>query len=92
MYIFYYGSYPSVCEIAAKAETQFGQSMTDGDIYTIAGNGTQGYSGDGGPATSAEFDGGGVAGIAVDSTGNIYIADQGINDLLAATLMSPRWR
>jgi len=44
-------------------------------ITTIAGNGLIGFSGDGGPATSAEFwSGGGV--ICVDTSGNLYIADE----------------
>jgi hypothetical protein len=47
--------------------------MTRGDIYTIAGNGTQGYSGDGGPATSAELD---PEGVAVDGGGDLLIADR----------------
>ncbi|MGZ3862800.1 MAG: NHL domain-containing protein [Bacteroidia bacterium] len=42
-------------------------------ITTIAGNGTSGYSGDGGPATSAQFYLPG--GIALDQKGNIYVAD-----------------
>lgn len=46
-----------------------------GDIFTIAGNGTIGYTGDGGPATSAELTL--PSGLAVDSGGNIYIADYG---------------
>jgi RHS repeat-associated protein len=41
-------------------------------ITTVAGNGTGGYSGDGGPATSAEIDAGSVA---VDAAGNLYILD-----------------
>src|SRR5262249_39929695 len=45
----------------------------DGIITTVAGNGTQGFSGDGGPATSAAF--GYAPGIAVNETGNLYIAD-----------------
>ena len=44
-----------------------------GTITTVAGNGTLGYSGDGGPATSAELDQ--PYGVAVDSAGNLYIAD-----------------
>jgi sugar lactone lactonase YvrE len=44
-----------------------------GVITTIAGTGEQGYAGDGGPATSALLDS--PAGVAVDATGNIYIAD-----------------
>jgi hypothetical protein len=44
-----------------------------GKISTVAGNGTSGYSGDGGLATSAELSS--VPGIAVDSNANIFIAD-----------------
>ena len=44
-----------------------------GNIYTIAGNGAQGYSGDGGLATSAELSF--PDSVMVDSAGNIYIAD-----------------
>ncbi len=44
-----------------------------GTITTIAGNGIQGFSGDGGAAISAEL--GNVRGIAVDSAGNLYLAD-----------------
>ena len=44
-----------------------------GIITTVAGNGTNGYSGDGGPATSAEFSF--PFGVAVDGFGNLYIAD-----------------
>ena len=48
---------------------------TQGIIRTVAGNGTIGFSGDGGPATGAAFFG--IQGIAVDSAGNIYIVDNG---------------
>ena len=42
-------------------------------ITTVAGNGTLGYSGDGGPATSATFHG--PLYVAVDASGNLYVAD-----------------
>lgn len=45
-----------------------------GTITTIAGNGTQGDSGDGGPATNAQI--GSDLGLTVDTTGNLYIADE----------------
>jgi len=48
-----------------------------GIITTVAGNGTAGFTGDGGPATSAELKG--PTGIFVDSAGNLYIADQANN-------------
>lgn len=44
-----------------------------GVITTVAGNGTAGFSGDGGPATRASLDG--PAGLAVDRAGDLYIAD-----------------
>ncbi len=46
---------------------------TTGAITRVAGNGNSGFSGDGGPATSAELDA--PKGVFVDSAGNIYIAD-----------------
>ena len=45
-----------------------------GIITTIAGTGAAGFSGDGGPATSATFNT--PLGVAVDSVGNVYVSDQ----------------
>jgi len=45
----------------------------DGTISTVAGTGESGYSGDGGLATSALFNG--TSGVNFDSQGNMYIAD-----------------
>ena len=48
-------------------------NLPTGIITTVAGTGTAGYSGDNGPATAAElYD---PSGVAVDSAGNLYIAD-----------------
>ena len=48
-------------------------SATTGSIITVVGNGTSAFAGDGGPATSASISE--SKGMAVDSSGNIYIAD-----------------
>ena len=44
-----------------------------GDISTVAGTGTRGYGGDGGPAVNAQL--GYPYGLALDGAGNLYIAD-----------------
>jgi sugar lactone lactonase YvrE len=46
---------------------------TTGHITTIAGTGTQGFSGDAGPATAATLDS--PQGLALDSANNLYLAD-----------------
>jgi trimeric autotransporter adhesin len=71
------GSASGIRVIAERSGTFYGRPMTAGDIYTVAGDGTQGFSGDGGPATSAELSS--PAGVAVDSAGNLLIADTGNN-------------
>lgn len=55
-----------------------------GIITTVAGNGAYGFSGDDGPATSAELAGPG--GVAVDSSGNLFIADSGNNRIREVNL------
>lgn len=45
-----------------------------GIITTVAGTGTPGFSGDGGPATAAKLDN--ALDVAFDSVGNLYISDQ----------------
>jgi hypothetical protein len=50
-------------------------SGSTGIITTIVGNGTYGFSGDGGPASNAQLNENPY--VAVDSAGNLYIADTG---------------
>jgi uncharacterized protein (TIGR03437 family) len=49
------------------------RKVSNGVITTVAGNGTPGYSGDNGPATSAQLNG--PTAVALDAAGNLYIAD-----------------
>jgi hypothetical protein len=49
------------------------RKISGGTITTVAGNGTGGYSGDGKAATSAELLN--PSAVALDSSGNLYIAD-----------------
>ncbi len=48
-------------------------TVSNGDINTVVGNGVQGFAGDGGSALKAEIHL--SNGIAIDSSGNMYIAD-----------------
>jgi trimeric autotransporter adhesin len=56
-----------------------------GLIITIAGTGVIGYNGDGIPANSAELNY--LAGVAVDMSGNVYIADE-VNDRIRKITVS----
>ena len=61
--------------IADTGNNRIRKVSTDGTITNLAGNGTQGYSGDGGPAINASLNR--PQSVAVDSAGNVYIADSG---------------
>ncbi len=58
----------------AEQSNQIVRKVTAGGlIYTLAGNGTIGFSGDGGNATAAQFNG--PVGVTCDDSGNVFIAD-----------------
>src|SRR5689334_18874794 len=61
--------------VAATTGTFYGKAMTAGDIYTVAGDGTGGFAGDGGRATKAELNG--PSSVVPDHAGNLVIADTG---------------
>jgi uncharacterized protein (TIGR03437 family) len=51
----------------------------DGVVNTLAGTGNPGYSGDGGPANKARLSA--PRAVAVDASGNVYVADSGNNQV-----------
>ncbi len=61
--------------IPAESGIFFGQPMTGGDIYTIAGNGMNGYTGDGEKATVAEISQ--PSSMLFEPGGNLYLLDSG---------------
>jgi DNA-binding beta-propeller fold protein YncE len=75
-----------VAMVAANDGTHFGVAMVGGHLYTVAGTGTCGSTGDGGPALQAELWDPGA--LAVDAGGDVLVADQGnrtIRELAAQT-------
>lgn len=63
--------------IADSGNNRIRKVWTDGTITTIAGNGVAGYGGDGTAAANSQISN--PMGLALDSTGNLYIADNGNN-------------
>ena len=61
--------------IADSGNSRIRKVTTNGLISTVAGNGDPGFSGDGGSAVRAQLNN--PRGVALDSAGNIYIADTG---------------
>jgi trimeric autotransporter adhesin len=59
--------------VAARSGVFYGRPMTVGNVYTIGGDGADGYSGNGGPAVDAELSE--PAGVAVDPAGNVIFDD-----------------
>jgi len=74
-------SYPTAVAFDQSGNMFIGESgtpvvrevSTSGTITTVAGSGSEGFSGDGGPATKADFFL--ISGVAVDHAGNLFIAD-----------------
>ena len=60
-------------------------AVSTGIIATIAGSGSTGYSGDGGAATSASFNL--PYTVALDTSGNFYIADRNNNRIRKVTVL-----
>jgi len=62
-----------VLEVPATGGQHFGLTMTAGHLYTVAGTGAAGFSGEGRPGPQATLDA--PVGVAVDGAGDVFIAD-----------------
>ncbi len=72
--------------IADSHNQRIREVLPGGAIRTVAGNGEVGYTGEGVPALSAALNY--PAGVALDSSGNLYVADDGecdVDEVSAAT-------
>jgi len=65
--------YLSIVTVLNSVVSTHIRKASNGAITYIAGNGTRGFSGDNGPALDAQLSE--VSGLAVDSSGNVYVAD-----------------
>ncbi len=63
--------------IADQSNHAIRKVALNGTISTVIGNGTSGFSGDGGPGSGATLNS--PASVAIDVAGNLYIADSGNN-------------
>jgi sugar lactone lactonase YvrE len=71
----------TVAMVPAVTGTYFGQTMTAGDVYEVAGTGTAGAPlANGTAATSSDLSY--PDGVAVDSLGNLYIADTSVSEVV----------
>ena len=68
--------------LPAATTTLFGRAMTAGHLYTVAGTGVCGSAGQGGPTTTAEL--WNRVAVAMDSSGDLLIADSGDQSVLLA--------
>jgi uncharacterized protein (TIGR03437 family) len=59
--------------VADRAAHVIREISSGGTISTFGGTGKNGFSGDGGPAVNAQFNG--PTGLALDAAGNLYVAD-----------------
>ncbi len=67
-------------EVPAASGTHYGVAMTAGGLYTVAGTGTCGTTGLGGPAAAAQV--WNPTAVAVDAQGDLLIADRGAGTLV----------
>jgi uncharacterized protein (TIGR03437 family) len=72
--------------ISSRDDDRIRRVSPGGRITTIAGTGVRGGTGDGGPATSARFNG--VTQIALDPSGYLYLAEHGGQRLRVVQLAS----
>jgi sugar lactone lactonase YvrE len=73
----------------ADTDNQVIRRVSNGVVTTVAGNGTYGYSGDGGPATSAQLYN--PMGVAVDAAGDLYIASNGVRKVSNGVISTVAW-
>jgi hypothetical protein len=68
--------------LPAATTTLFGQAMSAGHLYTVAGTGVCGSAGQGGPTASAQL--WNPVAVTVDAAGDLFVADSGDQSVLVA--------